>query len=244
VEALADAVGDQTVGADHGHQERDGGERGHQHRGVAAHDGRRGVGDQLVHGADVEDGGFGFEGADLLADGGGEAGGGGAGSGADDHAPIVVGTLREGEVDDGSELGVEADGVLVADDAEDLHGGLVPGEVDALADRVLVGEGGAGEAPVDQDDVGDARLVALVEGAAGEEREAEGVQVARADVADVDSGDGRVGRAADDLQRAGVAGVGERQRAGGADAEDASCGSAISSQTAVVSITCRARIVV
>jgi hypothetical protein len=120
----------------------------------------------------------------------------------------------------------------------------VPGEVDALADRVLVGEGGAGEAPVDQDDVGDARLVALVEGAAGEEREAEGVQVARADVADVDSGDGRVGRAADDLQRAGVAGVGERQRAGGADAEDASCGSAISSQTAVVSITCRARIVV
>src|ERR1051326_3482497 len=101
MEALTDAVGDQAVGADHGHQEGDDGEGGHQHGGVAAHDGRWGVGDHLVHGADVEDGGFGFEGADFLADGGGE--GGGVGGGADYHAPIVVGALGEGEIDDGAQ---------------------------------------------------------------------------------------------------------------------------------------------
>ncbi len=201
--ALRHRVGDDAVDADDREQERDAREDGDEVGRVAAHEGGARVVDDLLHRPHAEDGHFRVELAHEAAHRARHCRR--LGVRARDEAHARVRPLRDGEVDDGRGARVEARHLLVADDADDLEGRLVRGELEghAPAQGVFAVEDARGERLVDDDDGRRVCAVAVVEVSALEERHAHYAEVARAHSAQVRLGPrgGRL-RQAEDARRA------------------------------------------
>ena len=139
-----DGVGHEAVDADGGEDECGGSEDGEQeHVEVLA---RGGVDDDFVHGAHAGDGESAAGLAELFGDGGDVLVGIAVGADQPDHGADAgvegghaVGDLRLGTIMSGPGIVVEPAVADVADDADDLAGGLCELRADAFADERSAG---------------------------------------------------------------------------------------------------------
>jgi hypothetical protein len=186
VRLLADRVGDHSVDADRGEQEGDGGEDSDEQRRVAAHEGGRRVGDDLLHRPHPEDERPRLQRAHLPADGAGQRRRVALRPHQHDRPRRGRRVLQIRVVDDRRHRRIQPVDALVADDADDLdRRAAVAREHEALTDGLLAGEDARGERLVDDDGRRRVLRVALGELAARNQRHAQHAEVAGADVAQV-----------------------------------------------------------
>ena len=225
--ALLDGVGHEAVDADGGEDERGGSEDGEQeHVEVLA---RGGLDDDFGHGTDAGDGEAAAGLAELIGDGGNVLVGIAVGADQPDHGANVgvegghaVGDLRAGDDHERAGIVIEAAVADVADDADDLAGGLCELGADAFADEELLANGIAfgpvffRHGLVDENDAGGGTGVLLGEVAAAQDGNVEDGEVAGGSAHPAGAAVPwrfAVGGAADDVEGQAVAAF-ERKAAG------------------------------